>query len=279
MNHHPIFEQFQRVPSVGTGAHVFDFVGSSTEASFRKGWQQHATRAGAPVQPPYPSANEHYFDWVATLTAVQRCEGTLRMAELGAGWAPWLTRAALAARQRPAIRSLELVAVEADEVHFDWVQRHFETNGVRGPGIHCLRGAVAARSGTIRFPKIDNPDENYGASTRAVTATSAYVEVPAFTIADVLARFTGPVDLMHVDIQGAEYDAIPPAMALLGTSVKSIMVGTHVSLEMHHQFAERFRAAGWREVFNFERNALCDTQVGPIQFGDGFLLFDNPALV
>jgi FkbM family methyltransferase len=279
VTHHPIFSRFSRVKSTGTGHHVFDFIGTKTDAAFRRGWSQHATAAGAEVQPPYPPANEHYFDWVATLTAVDRCSGTFRMAELGAGWAPWLTRAALAAHQRPAIMELELVAVEADAVHYDWVCQHFEENRVGGAGVHALRGAVAAQAGTIRFPKVDNPDENYGASTRAVRAGTEYVEVTAYTLEQVLDRFTGPVDLVHIDIQGAEYDALPPAMPLLRSHTKSIMIGTHISLEHHRQMAGMFQREGWREVFNFERNALCDTQVGPIQFGDGFLLFDNPALL
>lgn len=279
MNHHPIFSKFNRVKSTGTGRHIFDFIGTATDVQFRKGWDKFAVKPGAEVMPGFPAVNEHYFDWVATLIAVDRCGDTFRMAELGAGWAPWLVRGALAARQRPAIKHIELVAVEADEVHFDWVQQHFATNSVEGPGIHHLRGAVAAQSGSIRFPKVTNPDENYGASTRAVNAVTDFVEVPAFTVQEVLSRFSGPVDLVHVDIQGAEYDTVPSAFPLLAERVRSIMVGTHLSLEMHRQLAGQFRAAGWTEVMNFDRNALCPTPYGEIQFGDGFLLFDNPRLV
>lgn len=278
MSHHPIFSKFNRVKSIGTGKHIFDFIGSATDVTFRKGWGKFAVQPGTEVAPGFPTVNEHYFDWVATLTAVDRCSDTFRMAELGAGWAPWLTRAALAARQRPAVKHMELVAVEADEVHFDWVKQHFESNGISGSGIHTMRGAVAAKAGTIRFPKVANPDENYGASTRAVGASTDYVEVPAFTLADVIGHFTGPVDLVHIDIQGAEYDTVPPALPLLSERVKSIMIGTHLSLEMHRQLAGQLLAAGWREVLNFDRNALCATPFGEIQFGDGFLLFENPAL-
>lgn len=279
MNHHPIFSKFTRVKSTGTGGHVFDFIGSATDVRFRKGWSQFAIKAGSELLPDYPPANEHYFDWVATLTAVDRCGDTFRMAELGAGWAPWLVRAALASRQRPEIRNVELLAVEADEVHFDWVQQHMARNGVVGSGIHYLRGAVAAHAGSIRFPRVANPDENYGASVLGVSATTGYVEVPAFSMAQVLERFTGPVDLVHIDIQGAEYDTVPLALPLLTERVKSIMVGTHISLDMHRKLAGQFVSAGWREVLNFDRNALCSTPFGEIQFGDGFLLFDNPVFV
>ncbi len=278
MTHHPIFSRFDRAKSTGTGHHVFDFIGTRTNAAFRRGWSQHATAMGVAIQPPLPPANEHYFDWVATLTAVDRCRGTFRMAELGAGWAPWLTRAALAARQRPAIRALELVAVEAEAVHYQWVKQHLEDNGVGGAAIHALHGAIAPRAGTIRFPKVNNPDEDYGASTRAARVGTDYVEVQAYTLEQVLQRFTGPVDLVHVDVQGAEYEVLPLAMPLLRSRVKSIMIGTHISLELHRQIARAFLHEGWREVFNFDRGALCRTEFGDVQFGDGFLLFDNPDL-
>ena len=103
MAHHPIFEKFERIKSIGTGNHIFDFVGSATNVDFRKGWRKWAVRPGAEITPGLPPLNEHYFDWVATLLAVDSCSGTFRMAELGAGWAPWLVRAALAARQRAEI--------------------------------------------------------------------------------------------------------------------------------------------------------------------------------
>lgn len=273
MNHHPIFSKFESMTSIGTGKHVFDFIGGSTDSSFKRGWERFATRAGATIQPSYPIVNEHYFDWIATLLAVDRAAGVFRMAELGAGWAPWLVRAALAAKQRPNIERLELVAVEADETHFSWVIQHLRDNSVGGPGVHVMRGALADKTGIIRFPRITNPDEDYGASTR--TASAEYVEVPALTMANVLGRFSGPIDFLHVDIQGAEYDVIPPAMPLLRDVVKTVMVGTHISLDDHNRMVECFRSQGWREIFNFERNALCDTKHGKVQFGDGFVFFEN----
>ena len=276
--HHPIFETFERVSSLASGHHVYDFVGACTDVAYRKGWAQHAPRAGAQMLPGFPPVNEHYFDWVATLQCVRRATGTFRMAELGAGWAPWLVRAAAAARQCPFITGLELVAVEADETHHGWVKTHFAENGLQADSFHLLRGAVAAASGTIRFPRIANPDEDYGASTRSARSGSNFVEVPAFSIADVLGHFTGPVDFMHVDIQGAEYDALPPALPLLRQTVRAIMVGTHLSGDDHLRLARQFVDAGWLEVMNFPRNETVATEHGEVKFGDGFLFFRNPEI-
>lgn len=274
MNHHPVFSKFQRAKSVGTGRHVFDFIGAATDSSFKRGWERFVAPSGAVVQPAYPVVNEHYFDWIATLMAVDRASGVFRMAELGAGWAPWLVRAGLAARQRPEIERMELVAVEADRTHCDWAVQHLRENSIDGPDVLVVYGAMADRPGTIRFPKINNPDEDYGASTRA--SSDEYVEVPALTLTDVLGRFSGPVDFVHIDIQGSEYDVIPAAMSLLRDMVKTVMVGTHISLDKHNWIARHFRNHGWREIYNFERNGVCDTEFGQVKFGDGFILFENP---
>lgn len=279
MNHHPVFSTFEPVVSVGNGHQVFDFIGSRTDARYRKGWAMHALTAGRRLAPPLPPPNEHYFDWVATLESVNAARGTFRMAELGAGWAPWLVRAALACRQRPAVDAVELVAVEADETHHGWVLSHLADNGLLvSERIHAVRGAMAAQPGTIRFPLIANPDENYGASTRAVTARSEWVEVPAYTLADILQHFSGPVDFLHVDIQGAEYDVLPPALDLLKRQVRAMMVGTHVSEEHHDRLATQLADAGWVQQLNFPRNRTSPTAVGDIAFGDGFLYFRNPSL-
>jgi FkbM family methyltransferase len=278
MNHHNIFSKFERLRSVGTGTHIFDFLGSATNVSFRKGWSQFAVRSGAVIQPAYPPLNEHYFDWIAVLTAVDRAHGTFRMAELGAGWAPWLVRAALAARQRLNIERTELIAVEADEVHFGWVQEHFATNHVPAERSHLLRGAIAEQQGLIRFPRVDNPDENYGASTRGVANGADYIEVPAFAMQDIFSLFSGPIDLLHIDIQGSEYQVIPPVMDMLKISVKSIMIGTHISTADHNRLAHLFEGHGWNCIMNFPRNETSLTDFGEVKFGDGFLLFSNPNL-
>jgi FkbM family methyltransferase len=276
MMHDPIFEKFSKVTSTSTGAHMFDFIGGHTKVAYKSGWAKHAVPEGKEMKPGLPPLNEHYFDWVATLTAVDNAKGVFRMAELGAGWGPWLVRGALAARQRTDITKVELLGVEADPQHFEWMQDHFRDNGVNPDDHHMIFGAASADGGTLRFPVVANPDVDYGASLTAAKADIPYIEVPSFKLKDILSHFSGPLDFMHVDIQGAEYDLLPDGMDDLKRNVKSIMIGTHQANEKHDNLAKLFRDNGWEEVLNFERNGLNATPYGEIQFGDGFLLFSNP---
>ncbi len=168
MRHHPVFETFHRTKCVGTGKHVFDFLGVATNVSYKKGWARFAHESGLEISPKYPPVDEHYFDWIALLQSVRGASGTFRMAELGAGWAPWLVRAVFAAAQVPAINKIELVGVEADSTHYQWLVDHFLDNDLNPEDYHLLHGAVSPVSEILKFPKISNPDENYGASTRGV---------------------------------------------------------------------------------------------------------------
>ena len=275
MTDHPVFENFSKIASETTGLHVFDFLGGATRVAYNRGWASHAIAANKTVTSKLPQKNEHYLDWIALLTAVSKAQGTFRMAELGAGWAPWLVRGTLAARQRTDITALELLAVEADPTHYGWTLEHFKDNGLNPNQHFLLFGAVTDKPGMLRFPVIDEPDVNYGASLKSAATTEQTIEIRGYTIAETLSRFSGPLDFLHVDIQGAEYDALPPAMTLLLQSVRSIMVGTHNRDDLHDGLAALFRDNGWEERLNLGRNRINATPWGEIETNDGFLWFEN----
>lgn len=273
MNHHPIFESFSRTEAETSGLHVYDFLGGATRVAYNRGWASHAMAAGRKLTFGLPPANEHYLDWIALLTAVSKASDTFRMAEFGAGWAPWLVRGALAARQKGM--ASQLLAVEADPTHFGWVREHFVDNAIDPDAHQLIQGAVSDKPETLRFPVIADPDVNYGASLRGAAGMSDTIDVRGYTIDELLAKFDGPLDFLHIDIQGAEYDAVPPHLDLITSKVRAIMIGTHMKDELHDGLVDQLRAAGWRERLNLGRNRDNDTPWGPIRTNDGFLWFEN----
>ena len=276
MAHALVFSQFTPVTVEADGASIYDFLGVQTAVKVRKSWAGHAIAAGRTVTPRLPPANEHYFDWVLLLESVVRAEGVFRMAEFGAGWGTWITRGAAAARQRPSIQKVELLAVEADKTHYGWMLDHVAANRLAPAEPILLHGAVTSAPGTVKFPVVDDPSENYGASIRAVQASTPFVVVDAYVIADLLDRFSGPLDFLHIDMQGAEYDTIPDAIDLLARKVKRIMIGTHFSNDLHDSLADCFSRAGWIQRMNYQRASTVDSDIGPIKLGDGLIGVDNP---
>ncbi|MDG1373260.1 MAG: FkbM family methyltransferase [Paracoccaceae bacterium] len=276
--HHPVFESFERLSSEATGFHVYDFLGGATRVAYNRNWGAFATLANKTARPKLPPKNEHYLDWIAVLTAAAKARGVFRMAEFGAGWAPWLVRGALAARQRGDVTSCELMAVEADPTHYSWILEHFEDNGLNPDKHHILHGAVTDRAEMLRFPVVAEPNADYSTSLEDAKTTDQTIDVQGHTVAELLDQFSGPLDFLHVDIQGAEYDALAPAIARLSRSVRAIMIGTHDD-EIHEGLVALFRGNSWHEQLNLGRSKTTQTPWGEIKTDDGFLWFENAKIL
>jgi hypothetical protein len=197
------------------------------------------------------------------------------MAELGAGWAPWLVRAALAPASGPGSSGSSSWRRADPCTTLDG--QHFEDNGLDPRLTTSPRGGGGPR-GRPAVSRVDEPDVTYGASLAAAALGAADIEVTAYTIPRLLDFFSGPVDFLHIDIQGAEYEAVPQAMADLTARVRSMMIGTHRSDALHDGLVEALRAAGWRETMNLARKRTHALPWGEIAVDDGFLLFENPGL-
>lgn len=276
--HHPIFESFERMSSEATGLHVYDFLGGATRVAYNRNWAAYATPAGKTARPKLPPKNEHYLDWIAVLTAAAKARGVFRMAEFGAGWAPWLVRGALAARQRDDVTSCELMAVEADPTHYSWILEHFEDNGMNPTEHRVLHGAVTNNAGVLRFPVVAEPNADYSTSLEDAETANETINVQGHTVAELLDQFSGPLDFLHVDIQGSEYDALAPAIARLSRSVRAIMIGTHSS-RIHEDLTALFRDNDWHEQLNLGRSKTTQTPWGEIRTDDGFLWFENARIL
>ncbi len=273
--HHPVFEMFVRTPCTASGHHVYDFLGGATHVAYHGNWARFAPPASRTITPNLPPKNEHYLDWIAVLTAAAKAHGVFRMAELGAGWAPWLVRGALAARQRAEISECELLGVEPDPTHFNWAREHFLGNDLDPDRHRLLQGVATAAAGPLRFPMVASPDLDYSASLADADLVAETIEVQGYDVVELLRWFSGPVDFLHVDIQGAEHDALPPAMAMMAHSVRAIMIGTHDGDQLHDDLARRFREDGWRERMNLGASRVHATPWGEIATDDGFLWFEN----
>lgn len=275
--HHDVFEKFERVRSTGTGRHVLDFVGARFDQDMRAGFEKYATRADHAVTPSLPPFNEHYYDWIMLLSAIDDAKDGFRMAELGAGFGLWTVRAWHAARQRFAPEDIHLLAIEADQIHYNWIWQALEENGVPASAVEVILGAAVSSSRMLRFPKLTDPSSDYGASIYA--RTEEFVDVQGYSVAELLERFDRPVDFLHVDIQGAEYEALGSAMAALKKRCKRILIGTHSSDAQHDALHVSFVEDGWRPVLVAPRKSQADIGYGPIPTGDGVLAYENPDLL
>jgi FkbM family methyltransferase len=213
--------------------------------------------------------------------------------ELGAGWGRLCLELAGAIDFNLIsckARRYRCLAVEAEPVHFGWLREHFEAQRIAGTPIF---GAVSSKNGTSHFDaRSSRPDSEYGQailplqgrrglpslhSLRKILAGKA-VRVPMFTL-DRLVQLHGleRIDVVQMDVQGAEYDVIQGAVESIRTGVID-----HFLINIHRdEYAgEISRILGDRYdlVVDLPRGKLSAVEgFPPIEVNDGIQLYKRKA--
>jgi FkbM family methyltransferase len=185
---------------------------------------QAATMIGHPL--PHEA-----FEWMALLDAIAEATTDFTMLELGAGFGRWTVRAAAAVRRYRADLTYRLVAVEAEPTHFEWLRLHTSDNnlGLGSSAGTCklVNAAVSRQLGEDSF-YVGNAAGWYGQALlrpENVGADAPTEPVPTVTLSSLIDPLDR-VDLIDVDIQGAELEVLTEAAASLGR-VRRVYVETH----------------------------------------------------
>ena len=238
--------------------------------------------------------------------------GRFVMVELGGGYA---ARSVDAHRALQNLNPMpcQLVIVEAEPTHFAWAKRHLEANGI-DPADHWLikaavsvdsdpklfmRGAGVYYNGIVEpadvetvVKQIIDVNNTEQALRNLMTAGRCGMQIPynsaagrdlfdyefvsTIPLADILAPLPH-VDLMDIDIQGAEDTAIEPAMDLLNRRVKRVHLGTH-GADIHRGLWELFFEHEWICEFDYPPFSQNATPWGQFETMDGILHFQNSRL-
>mmetsp|Transcript_13844 Transcript_13844/g.41855 ORF Transcript_13844/g.41855 Transcript_13844/m.41855 type:complete len:413 (-) Transcript_13844:69-1307(-) len=239
-------------------------------------WSHHAAlqSGNTLVQPSLPLVDDEYNEQLAVFQSVIRARKDQRyvVAELGARWGTWGSRAAAFARAMGLDYYVHFV--EASRIYCDAIPVVMAANALRPFTVECARAA----QGNMRQW--------------------------------LLAQHH--VDLIDMDIQGAEADLVPAILHLLERKVYRLIIGTH-SPEVHNHLQKLLVAKrGWILIFSaphigrggacvqdhvrgrygrngqtgrFDWQALLRkgcyhvTPRGPVANFDGELILDNPRFV
>jgi FkbM family methyltransferase len=270
---------FPRFQGDGQGGFITDFLGVRTSVGIFSGF---APYSGMVEGYPVPcNFHANAIEWAGVLRAVAEAGERFVAVELGAGWGPWLITGGFAARQK-GIQDIRLVGVEGSAKHLRFMHEHFRNNGFKHEEHTLLHGIAGTYDGTARFPILEDSQDNWGAeaafqtrmstppsqpaggwkrwlrpAVRAVkrlkarmlgkpspVSTSVAMEkLPCYSLTTLLKPFER-VDLIHIDIQGAEFDVIADARAALRQKVRRMVIGTHGRFIEERLFAE-LSGQGW----------------------------------
>ena len=272
----PIVDQFPGWTGTACGQFVYDFFGVRTDPTFKDKFEPPA--AGTYLEPKAPTPNTAFFELETIIECALRAEGRFVMAELGAGYGLWCVRAGVAVRRLHPDVDISLIAVEAEPTHFEWLRQHLADNGFDPEEHRVWHGAVTAEDGSISFPKLARPDADYGAAvnqTKRGKFETETMDVPSYSLKTVLEGYD-VVDVLHIDIQGAEDEALRTGMDVILEKVKLVYVATH-SREIDQSVSRRLKQAGLTPRYRFPWRSYWDTIWGPIRFKDGCHIWVNPA--
>ncbi len=276
-----IFLSYARTEVVADGRSSYDFLGGSISVAYKHGWHETVIPAGKRIAPTYPTPSEWTADWLVTLVAAKMAGESFSVVELGAGYGQWMVTAIRAFKSLRENGIAHGLAIEADIVHFEWLKQHTDRN--LGHFSHVttdLIYAAAGRDGEVEFPILDDPAKDYGASYIA-TVGRKFSRVPSMSLATAMKRLDSKVlDLLHIDIQGAEEDLLlNNEVAEPLARVKFILIGTHISSELHDRIKSKIMSLGFTVILEWPRNSLVMTSVGQIKTTDGVLAAFNSTRV
>ncbi len=294
-----VIRSFPRYQGAASPDHVIDFLGTKTRIAYIS-----MLAGGGSSIEDYPIPTNFHataLEWAGVLRAVLTAGPKIVACELGAGWAPWLVTVARAAQLR-GVAEVHLVGVEASEEHCDYMRSHFADNGLDVRQHTLLQGIVAQRDGVAEFPTLLDPAHDWGAAAvnlhkspaerlarrvlRPVRAAAHYVRhgktgaspverITSYSIPTLLKPFER-VDLVHIDIQGHEYEVLRCSRQALKRKVRRLVIGTHSRLIEEKLLAE-LAGQGWI----LEADESCryrQEQHEMFLSRDGCQVWHNPAL-
>lgn len=235
-----IDKYFSRTPVPESGF-ITDRLGVRTRGTSL--WDIAQQFVGTVLPPPVPADyHAETVEWIGLLKSVESADGRFAMAELGAGWGPWLVAGAAAARQR-RITDLRLLAVEGDPMHFSALRQHFLDNGLDPDSHTLLQAAVGPASGSVRWPRVADARNDWGTHPLDPNEREDTVSVQALAVAEVLTR-ERVWDLVHIDVQGGEVELLAGAPAEFDSLVRWLVIGTHSRL-IESQLLAMLPERGW----------------------------------
>lgn len=168
--------------------------------------------------------------------------------ELGAGRADWCM--ALAGCVEHGIipnppASYRALAIEAEPTHHRWAKEVIESQSL---DVQLVYGAVCEETGQ-RFFRIDSdPLTSFGQCIVGGQHPGESIEVPSYTVDYLREKYGFPsVNIVHMDVQGAEADCVRGALRGLETI-------DHFIIETHNSRVE----ARLRELLSLRFDCLVD---------------------
>lgn len=239
-------------------------------------------RVGKTEGLPFPG-NWHadIAEWAAALLSVREAKDIYRIVEIGCGWGCWLTNMGFAAKRIGL--AVDLIGIEGDRQHLENAKQVLMLNGFNEDEFRLTNGIAAPKEGLALFPLSDRPGEDWGAepiffpdpeTLSKIRSAGSHSELTCHTLSELSQN--EQIDLLHIDIQGAEMDFVEGNYGDVSKYAKRVFIGTH-SRFLEGSLQKFFLDRGW--TLEMDRPAISEIVDGKPEIRvDGALLFRNPSM-
>jgi FkbM family methyltransferase len=246
-----------------------DWTGVCTRMSTLPWAPQHLAGTVSTLLPiPDDGYRSEAEEYVSLSVSLMNSKDTFTVVELGAGWSPWVTSGlAIAKRMGKKVRG---VSVEADATRCKWSMSHLKDNGFETQLISgspseiqaqlmqswpdadavVVNSAIWDSFTTLSFPSVDGKD--MGGAARQVSDEDLadyrgqiipHVPVSTCTFQSLI-NLVSNIDLLHIDVQGYEFDFISHAYEEIAEVASYVSIGTHNRL-IEGQLQDLLLSQGW----------------------------------
>jgi len=254
--------------------HVTNFLGVKTRPAVLPEYLSNLV--GTVQSIPMP-ANWHadIAEWASCLRAVDFASASFVMAELGCGWGCWMNNLGRAAKDSG--KRVKLYGIEADLKCLEMAREALADNGFEQAEYELQQGILGKTGDFVSYPKTPSgPAWNGAAASNNESSANpeGYIKVPIIDFEEVI-RDEVRLDLLHIDIQGSEYDLLCDIFELISRKVRFVFVGTHTK-QIEGKLFDLF--FGKRSSWSLEMEQACKFKLfngWPILIADGAQLWRN----
>jgi FkbM family methyltransferase len=207
--------------------------------------------------------------------------------EIGAGYGEWCM-AFDGLINHTSLKGLFIdcncIGIEPDLIHFGWLQKHLEVNGIKGKAYQAV---VSDKIGSVCITKSTNPDYDYGQrivssgfDLKTIYGLFKWIKgdierVESYTMDSMFLKFPNPhVNLVHIDVQGAEDKVLQGAQGMIKNGlIDYFMIGTHS--DSKHDKVKSMLDGRYVFVADIRPNSVGETVIGDVEVQDGILVCER----
>jgi len=198
------------------------------------------------------------------------------------------------------IPHIDIRFVEAEPQHLQWIGEEIAVNRLNDIKTTVIGAAISYSDKQVPFA-VDLREENLDAHSWYGQMIVTWEQAPVteetyfgkriyrrpggfgqiYVDTTTLEAVTGDVDridLIDMDLQGAEQELIENSIATLSTKARLLHIGTH-SVEIENTIRKLLRHEGWICRWDFSLRAEHETPYGTVMFDDGVQGWINPRLL